>query len=266
MKYRAKWGPGGGWLDDKAWINLFGNTGPFDAKVLATVAWAAIDHIDEEWGDDQLADHCTYELDCSADEIKTALHRLVERKALTPNVLMDYDDECVALEEVFISVETYLLQDAELSLVHAVGLQQAYADHVALLQIFELRPSVVKARFGPEQDPGMISVDSSSGNEEWGENKDSNRGVSKKIPRVTSRAELDDLVVCWESLQRGTAYHDEESLIRFLGIFTPAQIKGAMRFAKSKRRPAYFKYLCGILHNWRRELEAGVVPTFFSID
>jgi len=55
-------------------------------------------------------------------------------------------------------------------------------------------------------------------------------------------------------------------LIQFLEIFTPHQIKGAMYLATAAGRPSYFKYLCGILHNWRRDLEAGVQPRYFDVD
>ncbi len=84
--------------------------------------------------------------------------------------------------------------------------------------------------------------------------------------RKTSKKELDEIVDYWCSLPRGSNYVDEGSLISFLGIFTPRQIKGAMYIAQSKGRPAYFRYLCGILHNWRQELERGEEPRYFDID
>ena len=84
--------------------------------------------------------------------------------------------------------------------------------------------------------------------------------------RKTSKRELDEIVDYWCSLSRGSGYVDEAGLINFLGIFTPRQIKGAMYIAKSKGRPAYFPYLCGILHNWRQELERGEEPRYFDID
>ncbi len=84
--------------------------------------------------------------------------------------------------------------------------------------------------------------------------------------RKTSKRELDEIVDYWCSLPRGSNYVDEGSLISFLEIFTPRQIKGAMYIAKSKGRPAYFRYLCGILHNWRQALERGEKPRYFDID
>jgi len=39
-----------------------------------------------------------------------------------------------------------------------------------------------------------------------------------------------------------------------------------MYIATSAGRPNYFKYLCGILHNWRRDLDAGVQPRYFDIN
>jgi len=41
--------------------------------------------------------------------------------------------------------------------------------------------------------------------------------------------------------------------------------KGAMFLAISKDREAYFKYLCGLLRNWRKELEQGNEPRNFDI-
>lgn len=70
----------------------------------------------------------------------------------------------------------------------------------------------------------------------------------------------------WDSLERASSYVDESSLIYFLHIFTPAQIKGAMYITQSTGRGAYFRYLCGVLHNWRRQIEAGEVPDYFEVD
>jgi len=84
--------------------------------------------------------------------------------------------------------------------------------------------------------------------------------------RSTSKRELNEVIDYWISLPRGSGYHVEDSLIRFLEIFTPEQIKGAMYIAKSKGRPNYFKYLCGILHNWRKELEEGKIPRYFNVE
>ncbi|MFB3787189.1 MAG: hypothetical protein ACE15F_12565 [bacterium] len=83
--------------------------------------------------------------------------------------------------------------------------------------------------------------------------------------RTTSKKELDEVIDYWISLPRGSGYHVEDSLIKFLEIFTPEQIKGAMYIAKSKGRPSYFRYLCGILHNWRKELEEGKTPRYFDV-
>lgn len=69
--------------------------------------------------------------------------------------------------------------------------------------------------------------------------------------RQTSKRELNDVVAYWIGSPRTSGYHQEVSLIQFLEIFTPHQIKGSMYLATSAGRPNYFKYLCGILHNWR---------------
>ncbi len=78
--------------------------------------------------------------------------------------------------------------------------------------------------------------------------------------------ELDEIIEYWCSLSRGSNYLVEGSLISFLEIFTPKQIKDAMYIAKSKGRPAYFRYMCGILHNWEQALEEGKEPRYFDID
>lgn len=83
--------------------------------------------------------------------------------------------------------------------------------------------------------------------------------------RRTSKRELDEIIDYWCSLSRGTGYVDEGSLISFLEIFTPEQIKGAMYIAKSKGRESYFRYLCGILQNWIDALEKGEEPGYFDI-
>ncbi len=84
--------------------------------------------------------------------------------------------------------------------------------------------------------------------------------------RTTGKTELDEVVDYWLSLPRASGHYDEDSLIRFLHIFTPSQIKGAMYIAQSKGRQSYFRYLCGVLNNWRRELEEGRTPPYFKID
>lgn len=83
--------------------------------------------------------------------------------------------------------------------------------------------------------------------------------------RKTSKKELDEIIDYWCSLPRGSNYLDESSLISFLEVFTTEQIKGAMYLAKCKGRGAYFRYLCGILHQWRRALEDGEEPRYFDI-
>jgi hypothetical protein len=83
--------------------------------------------------------------------------------------------------------------------------------------------------------------------------------------RTTSTTELDEIINYWSGLPRGSDYHIEGSLIYFLSIFSPEQIKGAMYLAKASPRLAYFKYLCGILHKWRRELEEGHEPVWFDV-
>jgi len=84
--------------------------------------------------------------------------------------------------------------------------------------------------------------------------------------RSTSKQELDEVIEYWISLPRGSRYHVEDSLIQFLHIFTPGQIKGAMYIAQSKGRQNYFRYLCAILHNWRKELEEGKTPRYFDVE
>lgn len=85
------------------------------------------------------------------------------------------------------------------------------------------------------------------------------------VRRRTSKQELDEVIEYWHKCPRCSAYLVEDSLIKFLEIFTPHQIKGAMYLATSKGRPHYFRYLCGILHNWRRDLEEGKEPRYFDI-
>lgn len=86
-----------------------------------------------------------------------------------------------------------------------------------------------------------------------------------KARRCTSQAELDDVIEYWLSMPRGYGYHVEASLIQFLQVFTPSQIKGAMYIATAKGHGNYFKYLCGVLHNWRKELESDREPSFFKV-
>jgi hypothetical protein len=83
--------------------------------------------------------------------------------------------------------------------------------------------------------------------------------------RRTSKKELDEVIEYWLDRPRTSSYLVKDSLIQFLHIFTPHQIKGAMYIATSKRRSAYFRYLCGILHNWRSELQEGKTPMYFDI-
>ena len=84
--------------------------------------------------------------------------------------------------------------------------------------------------------------------------------------RSASQRELVEVVEYWNSLGRASNYVDESSLISFLQIFTPAQIKGAMYITQSTGREAYFRYFCGVIHNWRRQLEAGEEPSYFEVD
>lgn len=148
--------------------------------------------------------------------------------------------------------------------MQAAGLQQASADHSAVLRIFELPTYAPKTRFADGQDPNLASSEALLDGDEISE-AGGPSSKSIKVPRATSESELEDVLSYWATLPRGSAYHDESSLARFLGVFTPAQVKGAMHIAKSKKRPNYFKYLCGILHNWRKELEAGKTPKYFTI-
>ena len=85
------------------------------------------------------------------------------------------------------------------------------------------------------------------------------------VTRQTSKAELDEVIEYWLDCPRASSYYDEGSLIQFLEVFTPHQIKGAMYIATSTGRQAYFKYMCGILHNWRKDIENGVEPRYFDI-
>ena len=83
--------------------------------------------------------------------------------------------------------------------------------------------------------------------------------------RKTNKSELDEVIAYWLECPRCSNYLVEDTLIKFLEVFTPDQIKGAMYLATSTGRQAYFKYLCGILHNWRKELEQGNEPRYFDI-
>lgn len=83
--------------------------------------------------------------------------------------------------------------------------------------------------------------------------------------RTTGKAELDEVIDYWLSCPRCSSYLVEDSLIQFLQVFTPHQIKGAIYLATSKGRQAYFRYLCGILHRWRQDLEEGREPPYFDI-
>ena len=83
--------------------------------------------------------------------------------------------------------------------------------------------------------------------------------------RKTSKSELDDVIAYWLDCPRASSHHNEETLLKFLEVFTPKQIKGAMYLTTCTGRQAYFRYLCGILHNWRKDLEQGREPNFFDI-
>lgn len=84
--------------------------------------------------------------------------------------------------------------------------------------------------------------------------------------RSTSESELAEIIEYWDSLGRASNYVDKGSLISFLQGFTSDQIKGAMYVAQSFGRGAYFRYLCGILLNWRRELEVGREPNYLEVE
>lgn len=83
--------------------------------------------------------------------------------------------------------------------------------------------------------------------------------------RQASKQELDEVIQYWMNCPRCSGYHVESSLISFLETFTTHQIKGAMYLATAQGRPNYFKYLCGILHNWKRDLATGKEPGYFDI-
>lgn len=150
MSYWPKWGDLGGWLSDEVWINLLGDNGAFDAKVLATVAWTANDHTEERWNYDELVEQCAYHLDSSSDDIRAAFKRLVTRSALPADVLTEYEDQPIDLEGVHIAIAEFLQSTkTEQRLVEAVGLHQAQADHLALLKIFKLDRPAAKPRLAP---------------------------------------------------------------------------------------------------------------------
>jgi len=89
--------------------------------------------------------------------------------------------------------------------------------------------------------------------------------VKQLMSRNTGKVELDEVIKYWDDCPRGSGYLNEQSLISFLEIFTPHQIKGAMYLATCKGRSAYFPYLCGILHKWKKELIEGNEPSYFDI-
>lgn len=89
------------------------------------------------------------------------------------------------------------------------------------------------------------------------------QGVSQ---RTTSLEELDEVIGYWLTCPRHSGYYVEQSLIRFLRVFTPEQIKGAMYLATCHGRGAYFRYFCGIMHNWKRMLEVGEEPPYFDVN
>lgn len=83
--------------------------------------------------------------------------------------------------------------------------------------------------------------------------------------RQTSQHELNEVIDYWLNLGR-SEYYQEGSLIKFLYIFTPEQIRGAMYLACAQGRGNYFRYLCGVLHKWRKDLEEGREPQYFLLD
>lgn len=90
--------------------------------------------------------------------------------------------------------------------------------------------------------------------------------VNSMPRRTTSLVELDEVVDYWLGCPRHSGYYVEESLIRFLHTFTPEQVKGAMYLATCQGRGAYFRYFCGIMHNWEKMIEAGEEPPFFDVN
>lgn len=60
------------------------------------------------------------------------------------------------------------------------------------------------------------------------------------VRRQTSQGELEDVVAYWKDCPRCSGHYEAGSLIQFLEIFTPHQIKGAMFVATSSGRPNYF--------------------------
>jgi len=83
--------------------------------------------------------------------------------------------------------------------------------------------------------------------------------------RETNEQELEQVIKYWLSCPRCSAIYFEDSLIEFLMMFTPLQIKGAMYLATAKEIEHDFRYLCGILNNWKAEVERGKEPVFFEI-
>ena len=83
--------------------------------------------------------------------------------------------------------------------------------------------------------------------------------------RKTSQGELNEVIDYWVGLGQ-TNYYQEGSIIQFLYVFTPEQIKGAMYLACSQGRGNYFRYLCGVLHNWKKDLEEGHEPPYFKLE
>jgi len=89
--------------------------------------------------------------------------------------------------------------------------------------------------------------------------------VTHPTTRATSKSELDEVIQYWRDCPRCSEFLVESSLISFLRTFTPHQIKGAMYLATSTGRMAYFRYMCGILHKWKRSLEHGEEPQYFDV-
>ena len=71
----------------------------------------------------------------------------------------------------------------------------------------------------------------------------------KIVPEET----ISEAIEYWRSLPRGCGHYNPVSLERFLMIFTIDEVKFAMRIAQQRGRKNYFRYLCGILHNWRKQ-------------
>lgn len=76
------------------------------------------------------------------------------------------------------------------------------------------------------------------------------------------KRELNNVIAYWRETPYGSGYIDETSIKRFLEIFTPTQIKGAMDKTTCKKKLSYSKYLYAVLHSWRRMILRGETPNY----